>query len=310
MKRFWHQSIFVYLGLSLLVHAMIVLGIRILENFQRPINNQTVSVELIESTPAAPTSEPGKKIIVKAKQKDQQIVDQDEKAVNDEIPDEKAYLSRHNQKVNKQTVAKNKGEFQNKLAQKSAPAKAAPPPRLKDFALPLDPFALMQKQIQKQKSLNDQRELSKNGRDPHSNPATDGKLPSEVSQSPDYLREVDQGLETMLSTKEFKYYTYFNRIRRQLSQHWEPKVREKLNKIFRQGRSIASNEDKITKLVIFLNPMGQLVKVQVMSESGIRDLDEAAIDAFRAASPFPNPPQGIVDPDGFVKIRWDFVLEV
>ncbi|MBK7960027.1 MAG: TonB family protein [Bdellovibrionales bacterium] len=131
-----------------------------------------------------------------------------------------------------------------------------------------------------------------------------------ASQSPDYLKDVDLGLETMLSTKEFKYYTYFNRIRRQLSQYWEPKVRDKLHKMFRQGRTIASNEDKITKLVIFLNPTGQLVKVQVMSESGIKDLDEAAIDAFRAAAPFPNPPQGIVDPDGFVKIRWDFVLEV
>ena len=51
------------------------------------------------------------------------------------------------------------------------------------------------------------------------------------------------------------------------------------------------------------------MKVQVLEDSGLRDLDEAAVDAFREAAPFPNPPQGIVEKDGTVKIRWDFVLE-
>jgi protein TonB len=79
--------------------------------------------------------------------------------------------------------------------------------------------------------------------------------------------------------------------------------------MFRQGRSIASDQDRITKLLIVLNPSGILMKVQVVSDSGVRDLDDAAIEAFKSAAPFPNPPQGIVDPDGTVKIRWDFILE-
>lgn len=79
--------------------------------------------------------------------------------------------------------------------------------------------------------------------------------------------------------------------------------------MFRKGRSIASDQDRITKLLIYLNPNGVLVKVQVLSDSGVRDLDEAAIEAFKSAAPFPNPPRGIVDTDGTVKIRWDFILE-
>jgi protein TonB len=39
------------------------------------------------------------------------------------------------------------------------------------------------------------------------------------------------------------------------------------------------------------------------------DLDSAAVEAFRQAAPFPNPPKGMVEADGTIKIRWDFVLE-
>jgi len=47
----------------------------------------------------------------------------------------------------------------------------------------------------------------------------------------------------------------------------------------------------------------------VIGDSGIQDLDDAAIEAFKAAAPFPNPPKGVVENDGTVQIRWDFVLE-
>ena len=49
--------------------------------------------------------------------------------------------------------------------------------------------------------------------------------------------------------------------------------------------------------------------VQVLNDSGIRDLDDAAVEAFKEAAPFPNPPEGIVESDGTIKIRWDFILE-
>jgi TonB family protein len=123
------------------------------------------------------------------------------------------------------------------------------------------------------------------------------------------LKDIQSGEQTVLNTREFRYYTYYSRIRRQLSHHWEPKVKEKLSRIFRQGRRIASDKDHITKLLIILNPQGELVKVQVVGASGVHDLDDAATEAFRSAAPFPNPPAGIVESDGYVKIRWDFVLE-
>lgn len=233
-------------------------------------------------------------------EKNRQIVDQDDQALNNETPDKDYYLSKNNQKVAKETIAKDKGEFKNSKMKKSAQVspvqqQSTPPTPPARKLETFNPMSDMSAKF-KEKSFNTMASAAP------SSSAT-------ASQSQDYLKNVSYGVETVLNTKEFKYYTYFNRIRRQLSEHWEPTVREKLSKMFRQGRSIASNEDRTTKLLIILDTKGVLVKVQLVSDSGVKDLDEAAIESFRSAAPFPNPPKGIIESDGTVKIRWDFILE-
>ena len=117
-------------------------------------------------------------------------------------------------------------------------------------------------------------------------------------------------MKTLLSKREFVYYSYYARIKEAIRQHWEPDVREKVKIIYRQGRSIASAKDRVTQVLVVLNGKGELMRVEVLGQSGVDQLDNAAVEAFRAASPFPNPPKGMIESDGTVKIRWDFVLEV
>ena len=288
-----------FIIISLCFHLILV-GTMTLTSYLTPPNIKTNTVE-IEFVPPQTQPEIVKTKKAKPVEPDtQQIVEQDSEALNNETPENTKYLSQHSQTVKKQTISKNRGEFKNiknKPAENPKAQNSATTATPKSF----DPLAELDKQF-KEKQL---QHISKNPEDrPNAKPNG-----GEVSQSQDYVKDVDLGVETLLNTKEFKYYTYFNRIRRQLSQYWEPKVREKVATMFRQGRSIASENDKVTKLLIFLNPAGQLVKVQVISDSGVKDLDDAAIEAFRMAAPFPNPPKGIIDPDGTVKIRWDFILE-
>ncbi len=286
-----------YIIISLCFHLILV-GTMTLTSYLNPPDLKMNNVE-IEILPPQPEIAKTKK--TKLVEPDtQQIVEQDNEPLNNETPENTKYLGQHSQTVKKQTISKNRGEFKNvknkpALHPKAQNSAATTTP--KNF----DPLAELDKQF-KEKQL---QHISKNPEDRPNAKANGG----EVSQSQDYVKDVDLGVETLLNTKEFKYYTYFNRIRRQLSQYWEPKVREKVATMFRQGRSIASENDKITKLLIILSPAGQLVKVQVISDSGVKDLDDAAIEAFRMAAPFPNPPKGIIDPDGTVKIRWDFILE-
>jgi TonB family protein len=275
-----------WLVLSICLH-LILMGIVLIYNvqFPAPTKPNTIAVEFIETPPT------GTKTRIKPLVLKNQIVEQDEKNKTEEAPDTR-FLSAKNQKVEKQTVAKNRGEFKNAGKELKKKAGEKSKPSLQDLTPDFNPLAIKEQQQQK--------ELGHAGRD-----AKGG----ETSQSNDYLKDIETGNETVLNSREFKYFTYYSRIRRQLSQHWEPKVKEKMSRMFKQGRKIASDQDHITKLLIFLNERGQLVKVQVLGESGVRDLDDAATDAFRSAAPFPNPPRGIIEADGMVKIRWDFVLE-
>ena len=116
------------------------------------------------------------------------------------------------------------------------------------------------------------------------------------------------GAETHLNTREFLYYSYFNRIKKKLRQHWEPIIFAKVRSLAKQGRFLASSGDKDTRVVLVLDETGLIRKVQVITTSGVEDIDEAAVDALNEASQFPNPPKDLVR-DGFVTLTWNFILE-
>ena len=236
-----------------------------------------------------------------------QVVDQGEKPLNDEIDSKARYLSAHNQKVVKQTVAKNHGDFKNRADR--VMGQSTPKMDLRVFAPKFDVAKSVQDRTDKEQQYDRDAEVitQKKMTQQEQRPTFAG---GQASQTMDYIKDLEPGLETMLSTREFVFYTYYSRIRKQLNQYWGPKVREKLTVLYRQGRQIASTEDKITKCLITLDKAGSLAKVQIIGNSGVRELDEAAVEAFKSAAPFPNPPKGIVDPDGSIKIRWDFILEI
>lgn len=301
-----------YLAFSAFFHIAIV-GLLLLGDrlFPPTLPKETVNIEFL--TPEQLQQAENLEKVLEAAVPANQIVEQSETSAN-ETPVETRFLGPKDQKVEKQTVAAQRGQFQNKqtTAQKAGPRgdrkeksslKSKTEEKIaKDLFKTFDPVEA----LERQKLADRKTGLGEGQGEGDAETGTH----QDVSQTNDYIKDVDTGLKTMLNTREFKYYSYYNRIRRQLSQHWEGRVREKLSKMFKEGRAPAATQrDRITKLMIILNDKGTLVRVQVVSDSGVRDLDEAAIEAFRAAAPFPNPPKGIVESDGTVKIRWDFVLE-
>jgi protein TonB len=301
------HTTFLAITISLLIHLISGSGLLLYSKSHPILDTKPIEITLL--------TDPKKNEIIATKEvkeddplKLKQIVEQDK--INDEIDEKAKFLSSHNQRVLQETVSKNHGQFKNlhsssknlntQAAQQKAPQIQAQPqarsPSLQDLLLNSDLYDNQQKvkAIKQQYTQEKNQQASEN---------------SEASQTQDYLKDEKEGNETLLSTREFVYFSYYQRIREQLNQHWESQIKQKVLNIFRSGRRIASKEDIITKVLITLNAQGTLIKVQVVNESGIRDLDDAAIEAFRAAAPFPNPPRGIVDSDGNIKIRWDFVIE-
>lgn len=232
-----------------------------------------------------------------------QIVESDSADANNELNENAKFLSEKSNTVKKETKASSGNKFQN--AKKSAPTlnqkqKQFLPKAKSQASRP----QLFDKDFDAYSALNKKTTISQEFQK-----LQPGARSEDSSTTNDKLDEIENELMTRLNTKEYRYYGYYSRIKTQLNQWWVPKVQQKYTKMIKQGRTIASEENKITKLVIVLNEAGHLVKVQVMAESGIKDLDDAAIEAFRSAAPFPNPPKGMVDKDGLVKIRWDCVVE-
>lgn len=310
MKRMQFRYFFI---LSLIGHAGLVFVASKIKTEPTTAGNQVTEIEFIEPESKSPEiTEPEPK----------QIVDQSDKAVNDQLDPEAKFLSKNNQTVKKQTVAQNRGDFVNsdgsgntKGSGSTSTADEAKSAAFEKFKPQFNVQKMVEDRIAKdqndEKVLEAQamarfKEPSPQNSSQDRKPGTDG---SQASQTLDYIKDIDPGLETLLSTKEFKYHSFYSRMRSKLNEHWTPIVRQRMENAYKKGRSIASEDDKITKLLVTLDKQGNLVKVQVISNSGISDVDEAAVDAFRSAAPFPNPPNGMVDGDGQIKIRWDFVIE-
>lgn len=128
-----------------------------------------------------------------------------------------------------------------------------------------------------------------------------------VSSTNDHVEDVPLGDMTHLNTAEYKYYGFYHRIRQKLEQYWGRSIQEKAELIAKAGRRVASTEEFVTALEITLNHLGEIIAIRLIDTSGVKELDDAAVESFNEAGPFPNPPQGLVK-NGRVTIEWGFVV--
>ncbi len=123
----------------------------------------------------------------------------------------------------------------------------------------------------------------------------------------DHLKDVDEGEGTYLNTKEWKYASFFNRVKQSVGMHWNPsaplRTRDPTGNIY-------GGRDRYTVLNVTLNERGNVKEIFVEKSSGLDFLDLEAIKSFERAQPFPNPPPGLVQNDTSVKFSFGFFLEM
>jgi TonB family protein len=122
----------------------------------------------------------------------------------------------------------------------------------------------------------------------------------------DHLEGIEEGEGTFLNSREFKYASYFNRMKRGVSQRWDP-----ISEYRRRDPTgnIYGFRDRVTVVNVTLDKEGVVKDVAVTQTSGIDFLDREAITAFQRASPFPNPPKGLVGGDGQFTFPFGFHVE-
>lgn len=138
------------------------------------------------------------------------------------------------------------------------------------------------------------------------NPGAPG-VARKVSSTNDHVEDVPLGDMTNLNTVEYKYYGFYYRIKQRLEQFWGRSIHEKAQQLAKLGRQVATEDEHITSLQITLNHEGEVVEIRIVGTSGIKELDDAAIESFNEAGPFPNPPKGLIK-NGLVVLEWGFVV--
>lgn len=120
---------------------------------------------------------------------------------------------------------------------------------------------------------------------------------------------IEEGNESILNSKRWKFASFFNRVRNGVANHWHPEV---VHAARDPDGTVYGTKTRRTKLVISLNADGSLNKVDFDTggESGVDYLDEEAIRAVRAAAPFANPPPGLVGKNGKIEFGFGFIFEI
>ncbi|MCR9203827.1 MAG: energy transducer TonB [Halobacteriovoraceae bacterium] len=134
------------------------------------------------------------------------------------------------------------------------------------------------------------------------------KKNSGLSANNDFVEDVPLGDMTRLNTVEYKYYGFYHRIKQKLEQYWGNTIQKKALALWKSGRRLPASKNRITSLEIIIDNKGNIVKINVQGSSGVKELDEAAIESFNRAGPFPNPPSGMMK-NGIAKIKWGFVVK-
>ena len=124
----------------------------------------------------------------------------------------------------------------------------------------------------------------------------------------EYIPGVEEGAFTALNTDQLTYYTFFARINEQVRNRWVSMIRNYIGSLSREQLEHLSRADRQTIVEIVLSKTGEYIRSFLHSGSTVRALDLAASESFRAAAPFLNPPQGLVEADGYIHLRYVFMI--
>lgn len=249
-----------------------------------------------------------------------QVVSLD-KPEKEEVPKEAKVLDRYNQKVEKETRRKRKvgRPGSNRVRPRKSPVKRTKnTAKAPDTELPKDDDAAKASGVA---AVDDSRELEdaddKEAPDSQENPeALEAKdiLPNMDnvignggnSGIKDYL-DVPEGEKDLINRKQTRYWSFFDRMKRGVQRQWRP------NEVYRVNdprRQVYGVQDRMTVLKVTLAGDGSVRRIIIEKPSGVPFLDSEAKRAFRAASPFPNPPEGLKDDQGLISLRFGFFLDI
>jgi len=129
-----------------------------------------------------------------------------------------------------------------------------------------------------------------------------------LSANNDFIEKLPLSDFSRINTDRSKFYSYFARIKASLEHTWGQSLQDKAMILYAKGSRLPASENLITDLEVSMNSIGEIISLKIKGLSGVKELDDAALEAFNRAGPFPNPPKGLVK-NGKIDIQWGFVVK-
>ncbi len=123
-----------------------------------------------------------------------------------------------------------------------------------------------------------------------------------------YIPGIQQGYFTALNQDQFTYYVFFNRVNEQMGQRWVSLIRNYAQGLSDTDLKGLASKNRTTVIEVLLTRGGEFVRSMIHVSSESKPLDQAAASAFLSAAPFLNPPQGMIERDGFIHLRYAMTI--
>lgn len=262
-------------ALSLILHLLLTIGIRLVPYelvHQQPKTDENIEVEYLNDSESLKT-----------------IVRQNDVPLDQllkELQSKANYLSEKSQRVIKETKVEKTGLSQNIFSQKQM---------------------IKQQSQLTEKNIQDKRTTSEFEQALQQRNQTNS-IQTQESQIGEVVRkEVAVGQITALNTDQYTYYSFFSRVQELIRFRWENIVENAM--IMSHPLELAQLPRKniwITEVEFLLDAQGQLTRALVLRESGFKKFDLAAVNSFKEARVFPNPPKELIENDGFIHLKYRF----
>ncbi len=123
----------------------------------------------------------------------------------------------------------------------------------------------------------------------------------------DGFGEAEEGDVTALNTREFKYATFFNQVRREIGADWYPRVRAAVRERDPEFKHFFYKERTVV-VGVTLDRSGHVTDLSVLQSSNVDFFDRVAMASVRQAQPFPNPPGGLFGSEPTTRVPFVFTL--
>lgn len=118
---------------------------------------------------------------------------------------------------------------------------------------------------------------------------------------------LSKGDMTFLNSDFSTYASFYNRITPKIIYNWGNNI-EDIAMFPHMREKLRSKLKWVTRVELILDRKGHFMDAVIVNPSGSPELDHAVQDALKNAGPYLNPPTGMIEKDGTVRINGEFTI--